>query len=139
VRGRSRATVSRPPSPDRSKLIRCVRLREVYGSVVFGEHALTDTSVTVDVTVQPTRMSGYCHPARNDETTRKVGILLVNINWSYPSHICSNPSNNSVAQAKSRGARDNLVTFSGCRKPTSSKARNPTCKELHCERKDSRD
>ena len=54
MRGRSRATVSRPPSPDRSKLIRCVRLREVYGSVVFGEHALTDTSVTVDVIVQPT-------------------------------------------------------------------------------------
>ncbi len=69
---------------------------------MFGGHALADTSVTVDVTVQPTRMSGYCHTARNDETTREVGILLLNTNWSYPSHICSNPSNSSVARGQSR-------------------------------------
>jgi hypothetical protein len=54
---------------------------------MFGGHALADTSLTVDVTVQPTRMSGYCHTARNDETTREVGILLLNTNWSYPSHM----------------------------------------------------
>jgi hypothetical protein len=65
---------------------------------MFGGHALADTSVTVDVTVQPTR--SYCHTARNDETTREVGILLLNTNWSYPSLICSNPSNSSVARAK---------------------------------------
>ena len=67
---------------------------------MFGGHALADTSVPVDVTVQPTPMSGYCHTARNDETTREVGILLLNTNWSYPSLICCNPSNSSVARAK---------------------------------------